>query len=80
MPDVGLVSIQGAQDVLDSDEEDGTNGGGAACDLGPCGSGKTAAVAAVAQELGLQVQTADADTNVCMHAWPKFLGDWVAVG
>ena len=69
MSDMRPVAIQGAQDVLDSDEEDGTNGGGAAWISGPVGSGKTAAVAAVAQELGLQVPIADAETNACMHAW-----------
>lgn len=69
------MSIQGAQDVLDSDEEDGTNGGGAAWISGPVGSGKTAAVAAVALELGLQVPTADARMNTCMHAWAQVTGE-----
>ena len=54
------------------DEEDGTESGGAAWISGPVGSGKSAAVAAVAQELGLQVHAADARTsaayNACMHA------------
>ena len=74
------MSIQGAQDVLDSDEDDGTKGGGAAWISGPVGSGKTAAVAAVAQELGLQVHAADARTKACMHAWPQMTGEMGARG
>ncbi|KAK9833435.1 hypothetical protein WJX81_005331 [Elliptochloris bilobata] len=46
---------QGSQDMLDSEEDERDTGGGAAWISGPVGSGKTAAVAAVAQELGLQV-------------------------
>lgn len=47
--------MQDSQDVLDSDEDESSTGGGAAWISGPVGSGKTAAVAAVANELGLQV-------------------------
>jgi len=56
MPEVEAVWLQDSQE-LDSDEEACGLGGGAAWISGPVGSGKTAAVAAVANELGLQVRS-----------------------
>ncbi len=54
-PQLVLGFEQGSQDELDSGEDEGGARGGAAWISGPVGSGKTAAVAAVANELGLQV-------------------------